>query len=51
MLAQSAAAIPAGQFKWLRFALDGGASGADADLTLTGNPNDYWRLVALTIMP
>ncbi|WP_084678263.1 alpha-glucuronidase family glycosyl hydrolase [Actinopolymorpha alba] len=40
-----------GEFTWERFTLDGGASGREIDLELSGTPNDHWHLAALLVRP
>lgn len=51
VLADPGGVLPAGQFQWFHFPLDGGTSGRTADLTVSGTGGDYWRLVALTVQP
>jgi cytochrome c len=43
--------LPAGQFKWLSFELDGGAEGRTVDLRFVGEDYEqYWRLNALAVL-
>jgi predicted alpha-1,2-mannosidase len=55
--------LPAGQFQWLHFSLDGGSAGRTADLTITapsrecndpcyfGTGRNYWSVAALVVLP
>jgi hypothetical protein len=55
--------LPAGQFQWLHFSLDGGPAGRTADLTIAtpardcndpcyfGDGRNYWSVDALAILP
>ncbi|MBN8203279.1 alkaline phosphatase D family protein [Bacillus sp. NTK034] len=48
MLAETGGTLAPGQFKWLHFDLDGGSSGKEIDLSITGELGDgWWRLVSL----
>ncbi|MBM0239444.1 hypothetical protein JNW88_24010, partial [Micromonospora sp. ATA32] len=41
---------PTGQFRWLMFPVDGGASGRTVDLTFAAdNDGQYWRFAALAM--
>lgn len=53
VLAQSGGeVIPAGEFRWVQFELDGGASGRTVNLELTGALRDgHWRVNALVMLP
>lgn len=50
VLADSGGTLASGQFQWVDFTLDGGASGRTADLTFTGADGNYWRVVALAVL-
>jgi hypothetical protein len=51
-LADTGELLPAGQFKWLSFELDGGSEGRTVDLVLRGEDYEqYWRLNALVVLP
>ncbi len=39
-----------GEYEWVHFTLDGGASGREVDLELSSVPGEHWHLVALAIM-
>jgi hypothetical protein len=41
--------LPAGQFAWQSWPVDGGAAGRTVDLTLTGVDED-WRLNGLVVL-
>ncbi|HEY8458530.1 MAG TPA: alpha-glucuronidase family glycosyl hydrolase [Actinopolymorphaceae bacterium] len=41
--------LPGGTFTWLRFSVDGGASGREVDLTFDSLPDQHWHLCALVI--
>jgi len=41
--------LPTGQYAWEQFTVDGGATGRTADLRISNNAGDYWRLLALTV--
>ncbi|WP_200215075.1 alpha-glucuronidase family glycosyl hydrolase [Micromonospora coerulea] len=42
--------LPGGSFAWVRFSLDGGASGRTVDLTFDSVPDQFWHLCALVIV-
>jgi cytochrome c len=51
-MAETADLLPAGEFKWIGFELDGGSEGRTVDLVLRGeNHEQYWRLNALVVAP
>jgi hypothetical protein len=49
-LTHLATPLPADEFTWLKFSVDGGQSGQDVDLDFTAdNPGQYWRLAGLIV--
>jgi alpha-glucuronidase len=42
--------LSGGSFAWVRFSLDGGASGRTVDLTFDSVPDQFWHLCALVIV-
>lgn len=51
VLADPGGTLPSGQFQWFHFTLDGGPDGRTANLTISGTGNNYWRIVAVTLLP
>jgi alpha-glucuronidase len=49
-LLAEAPAAPGGTFTWLRFQLDGGGTGRDADLEFSGTSGQHWHLNALVLL-
>lgn len=49
-LADTGDKLTAGDFRWLRFSLDGGTSGRTVDLTFTVASAGTWRVNALAVM-
>jgi hypothetical protein len=50
-VAETGELLPAGQFKWFGFELDGGAAGRTVDLRFVGEDHEqYWRLNALVVL-
>jgi alkaline phosphatase D len=51
LLAESGNELSPGQFKWIHFELDGGTSGKETDLEITGALLDgWWRIGALVMI-
>ncbi|MEQ7126014.1 hypothetical protein ABN034_15990 [Actinopolymorpha sp. B11F2] len=48
-LARTGTPLPAGDFAWLKFEIDGGAHGRTVDLTFSGEPDMYWIVDALVM--
>jgi alpha-glucuronidase len=50
-VAETGELLPAGQFKWFGFELDGGAAGRTVDLRFVGEDHEqYWRVNALVVL-
>ncbi|MGW3659853.1 endo-alpha-N-acetylgalactosaminidase family protein [Streptomyces sp. NPDC005151] len=45
------ATLPAHEYRWLTFAVDGGTAGREVDLALSSTPGSFWRINALTVSP
>ncbi|MEQ7126554.1 alpha-glucuronidase family glycosyl hydrolase [Actinopolymorpha sp. B11F2] len=43
-------ALGVGEFAWVGFTLDGGSSGREVDLELSGVPAEHWRVNSLVVM-
>jgi hypothetical protein len=49
-LTHLATPLPADEYTWLKFSVDGGRSGRDVDLDFTAdNPGQFWRLAGLAV--